>query len=99
MSEVVEINGADRFFEINADPEFMALENEAKANPRKYAYRPNRNPDRQCTGLGAMHQRPGGAQIQVECPDNCPDSTNVMSYNNFPANQAVFSKCQLREME
>ncbi len=167
VSEVVEINGADRFFEINADPEFMALENEAKANPRKYAYRPNqinmyvlhslfngevggicsfpvdfdnmpkdiivinnqgihldgvgwlhemghyfslthtfqmrdlnaRNPDRQCTGLGAMHQRPGGAQIQVECPDNCPDSTNVMSYNNFPANQAVFSKCQLREME
>lgn len=55
------------------------------------------NPTQACTGTGALHA--DGKRIRVvDCPDNCPGNTNVMSYNFFATEQASFSPCQLREM-
>lgn len=49
-----------------------------------------------CTGAGAYHDAPRGF---VDCPENCPDGVNVMSYYSIARGAARFSACQLREME
>ena len=49
-----------------------------------------------CTGYGASH---GGDRGLRTCPDVCPHDTNVMSYEFIGVDDAVFSACQLDEME
>lgn len=50
-----------------------------------------------CTGAGASHD--GTCAGVIDCPDTCPDTNNVMSYNSFPLASATLSTCQKENME
>lgn len=157
ISEIVDVRGIERFFDLDTLGDHFALERQAKENQETFAWNPqaincymvNSMPplgvcsfpigndlitlnntgdfdsvdlsvvwlheighyfsllhtfqcvgvdctgDFDCTGEGALHAEPRGV---VECPENCPDDLNVMSYNHLSAKEALLTSCQLGEM-